>query len=62
MESISLGDRGRMDINKILYDQESLYKIETYIENICKIIEKKYYYPSVGNECVDCSHYKDCNP
>ena len=62
IQNLSLGSRGRMDINKITYDKEGLYKTETYVENICKIIEKKYYYPSIDNQCRDCNFYSKCNP
>ena len=62
IQNLSLGSRGQMSINKITYDKEGLYRTETYVENICRIIQKKYYYPSVDNKCRDCNYYSKCNP
>ena len=62
IQSISLGKKGRVDINDIFYDKASLEKVEVYIENICKIINNRLYYPSVSKECSECNYYENCNP
>jgi len=62
VQNLSLGVRGKMNINNIAYDREALYKTETYVRNICKVIENRYYYPSTNNECRSCDYYLKCNP
>jgi len=61
MQCLSLGNRGKMDINIIKFDSDSLRRTATYIDNMCRIIKKKYFYPSVSHECISCKYYSKCN-
>lgn len=61
MQCLSLGNRGKMDINIIKFDASSLKRTATYIDNMCRIIKKKYFYPSVSHECISCKYYSKCN-
>ncbi len=62
MQCLSIGKRGKLDINIIKYDKNSLIKTGRYINNICRIIKRKLYYPSITNECIECKFYEKCNP
>ena len=61
VQCLSLKKKGYVDINSIEFDQDSLYRTGTYIENMCKVIKKKYFYPSVSEKCFDCKYYSRCN-
>tara|TARA_Y100000310_G_C20574754_1_gene759877 strand:- start:342 stop:1055 length:714 start_codon:yes stop_codon:yes gene_type:complete len=61
MQCLSIGNRGKMDINVIKFDTDSLRRTATYIDNMCRIIKKKYFYPSVSHECISCKYYSKCN-
>lgn len=61
VQCLSLKKKGYVEINSIEFDQDSLYRTGVYIENMCKIIKKKYFYPSIGEKCIDCKYYSKCN-
>jgi hypothetical protein len=61
MQCLSLGNRGRLDINLIKFDSSSLKRTATYINNMCRIIKKKYFYPAVSSDCINCKYYSKCN-
>jgi len=61
MQCLSLGKRGRMDVNAIRFDAGSLERTAAYIDNMCKIIKKKYFYPSISHQCISCKYYNKCN-
>ena len=61
MQCLSLGKRGKLEINIINFDSDSLRRTSSYIDNMCRIIKKKYFYPSVGENCLRCKYYSKCN-
>ena len=61
VECLSLKKKGNVEINRVHFNKDSLYRTETYIENMCKIIKNRDYYPSIGANCLDCDHYSKCN-
>lgn len=61
MQCLSLGKRSKMDFNVIHFDACSLRRTATYMGNMCKIIKKKYFYPSISHECISCKYYSKCN-
>jgi len=62
MQCLSLGKRGKLDINIVKYDRSSLNKTSRYIDNMCRIIKRKLYYPSITENCTSCKFYEKCNP
>lgn len=60
IQCLSLGKRGRIDINLIKFNADSLNRTAVYIDNMCKIIKKKYFYPSISHQCISCKYYNKC--
>ena len=61
VQCLSLKKKGYVEINHVSFDRDALYRTETYIENMCKIIKSRDYYPSVSKSCLECDHYSECN-
>jgi len=62
LQALCLGKRGGLEITNLTYDSSSLNRTRQYLDNMCRIIKKKYYYPSIGASCYTCDYYNKCNP
>jgi hypothetical protein len=57
MQCISLGKRGGLEITRVDYDEKALKDIALHINNICRIIKQKLFYPSADCDYVNCGYH-----
>jgi hypothetical protein len=57
MQCLSLGKRGGLEITRVDYNAKDLKSIALHINNICRIIKQKLFYPSGNCDYVDCGYH-----
>lgn len=57
MQCLSLGKRGGLEITRVDYDRKALNETAVHVNNICRIIKQKLFYPSGNCEYIDCGYH-----